>query len=70
MSKELKPCYRKCKGKLVMVRGEAPNMFWIRCQECRACGRCRQTREEAISAWNEGKEAIADKRAAKGGDGQ
>ena len=58
MCEELKPCHRKCNDKLVMVRGEAPNMWWIRCQGCRACGRCCETREEAISAWNEGKEKI------------
>ena len=49
---KLKLCYRRCSGKLVIVRGEAPEMFWVRCQVCRVCGSCEKTKEEAIKAWN------------------
>lgn len=60
---KLKPCRRrsherKCTGKLVMVRGEAPGMFWIRCQTCRAVGCCSKTKKEAIEAWN-GRQELA-----------
>ena len=54
---DTKLCYRNCQADRVMVRGEAPEMFWVRCQGCRICGPCCKTQKEALEAWNKPKPA-------------
>ena len=58
----LKSCSRyikgnPCTGRGELVRGRAPEEFWIRCNVCRGCTSIKKTRIEAMNAW-EGKEQM------------
>ena len=54
-------CYKRCDAKRVMVRGEAPEMWWVRCQGCRVIGPCMKTPEEAREEWNRRDERIKER---------
>lgn len=58
-------CYKRCDAKRVMVRGEAPEMWWVRCQGCRVIGPCMKTPEEAREEWNRRDERIKERLAMK-----
>jgi len=51
MSRTLDCRFDTCEGRAVMIRGRAPEEFYVRCQKCRRISGIKKTRQEAITDW-------------------